>query len=271
MAAFVDLPACSYGSVKGCICNVCLSVDARRRGAYKRKQRKRRKALHTIAKKVFQLNPTESKYKFEDLCPPHRQGLVMLAKSFTNGNEAEAEDLVQEAMFRAYTFWFQFKQETENVQRDVKVWLRRILSNIFYSQYSKGQRHLKSFEVYENTLDVTLQEDTEGADIAKVHEAIQKLKPDQKELIELFYAEGYSYQELADKFDMTFTKVQKKLWRARQNLKNILLESGFVDAPPLKAPKPPQADTDTIDSVVGDDDTVTFVGGEPAPDSLTSW
>lgn len=208
--------------------------------------------------------------KFNDLCPQHRNDLLALAKRYT-GQEHTAEDLVQEAMFRAYNFWAQFNQETDDINRDVRVWLRRILSNIFYSQYSKDQRRAQGFELYENQVDVDLQEDATNADLDKVREVIGTLKPEYQEIIDLHYSSGLSYQELSDRLGIPFTKVQKRLWRARQIMKDRLLKAGFVNTSAFKAPEAPQTDSDSIDGVVGGDDTITFLDGETTPDTLSAW
>lgn len=153
---------------------------------------------------------------FNTLAPKHRANLLALAFNFTRRKDA-AEDLVQDAYIRAFTFWPNFSPVSEDLDRDVKVWLRRILSNIFYSQCLKEKRRATAMEEYNMHLEM----DTPFFSDDKVSHYLSKLKPEYQEIVKLHYVDGLSYHDLAERLQIPFTKVQKRLWRARQEFKEM--------------------------------------------------
>ena len=62
--------------------------------------------------------------------------------------------------------------------------------------------------------------------IAAVREAIGKLSPEQREVILLRDIEGYSYDEISEMLHLEIGTVKSRINRARNNLREILLERG---------------------------------------------
>lgn len=246
-------------------------VSKFRKGQRKRTRRayKRKRERHLEAKRSFKLiDNTDNTY--QKLCPQHRNDLLGVAKRLT-GQEHTAEDLVQETMLRAYNFWTQFKQETPDVNKDVRAWLRRILNNIFYSQYAREQKRARSFDAYEKQIDMSEIVEDDSEDVDKVREVLTKLKPAYRELIERHYMQGQSYQEMADGLGIKFTQVQKRLWRARQIMKAELLKAGFINTAPFEPTESVEPEADSIDGVMTGDDPGTFDLTEALPDASTTW
>ncbi len=204
---------------------------------------------------------------YESLCPQHRPTLLKYARRYT-GQEYTAEDLVQETLLRAYTYWHQFHQETNDIDRDVKVWLSRILTNTYYSQYTREQKFSNGLEQYKSELD--LDESDGFEDHEHVRAAVKELKSPYRELIELHYFQDKSYQEISDQLDIPFARVQKRLWRARQMLKGQL-ETSLVNTSPFKPTECPEAQTHTVNSVMRRDDDSDLSVTEPTSDANASW
>src|SRR3954464_12211267 len=76
--------------------------------------------------------PIRSDFEREAL--PHLSALYAAALRMTR-HERDAEDLVQEAMLRAYRFFDTFEAGT-----NCKAWLFRILTNVFCNQYRERER-----------------------------------------------------------------------------------------------------------------------------------
>ena len=76
--------------------------------------------------------PIRSDFEREAL--PHLGALYAAALRMTR-NEKDAEDLVQEALLRAYRFFDTFEAGT-----NCKAWLFRILTNVFCNQYRERER-----------------------------------------------------------------------------------------------------------------------------------
>ena len=153
---------------------------------------------------------------FDSLCPKYRNDILALAKRYTN-NVDEAEDLTQDTFIRAYRHWDNFKQETGDVERDVKVWLKKILTNTFYTQWQREKKRAAATEEYAQEIDESPEE--ESPEIERLRRVMNKLRPMYKEVLELHYINGLTYQEIADKLGIKFVQAQKRLYRARQYIK----------------------------------------------------
>ena len=68
---------------------------------------------------------------FESEALPHLDALYRTARRLTRNDQA-AEDLVQDALERAYTHYDRFQPGT-----NMRAWLFRILSNLAISQYRR--------------------------------------------------------------------------------------------------------------------------------------
>src|SRR5436190_10858746 len=75
-----------------------------------------------------------SKTDFEKEVMPHLPALYGVALRMTK-NEGDAEDMVQEAVLRAYRFFDSFEAGT-----NCKAWLFRILTNVFCNRYRERER-----------------------------------------------------------------------------------------------------------------------------------
>lgn len=264
----VDSPTCPYGSTfkKGCICNLCVFKHKKATQKRYRVDKARKSKRINAAKEKFNLSePLVFTGKFEEVCPQHRNELIPLAKRFT-GQEHTAEDLVQETMLRAYSFWSQFTPTTEDIHRDAKVWLRRIMSNIFYTQYQKDQRRAQATDSYGQYLDTEAQTGAEF-DSAFLIEALAKLPEDYREIIDRHYYKGETYNELAISLGIPFGQAQKKLWRARQALRKLL---PAVDTATLEATEVPQTETDGVKSIVRNNDASPLRRRKSRPNTLTT-
>src|SRR5215211_7837448 len=72
--------------------------------------------------------------EFEATALPHLDALYGTAYRLAR-NPRDAEDLVQEALLRAYRFWETFEKDS-----NCKAWLLRILTNTFINEYQRKRR-----------------------------------------------------------------------------------------------------------------------------------
>src|SRR5512143_1800361 len=107
----------------------------------------------------------QKRVDFERQAMAHIDSLYGAAYRLTR-NPRDAEDLVQDALLRAYRFWDSFQQDS-----NCKAWLLRIVTNTFINEY---QRRKRSREV----LDAATSEQT-ATDGVLVHaEANDKQSPE---------------------------------------------------------------------------------------------
>src|SRR6266536_1408705 len=72
--------------------------------------------------------------EFERQALVHTDSLYGAAYRLTR-NARDAEDLVQDALLRAYRFWDSFEQDS-----NCKAWLLRIVTNTFINEYQRKKR-----------------------------------------------------------------------------------------------------------------------------------
>jgi RNA polymerase sigma-70 factor (ECF subfamily) len=168
----------------------------------------------------------EKRSSFEREALVHLDALYRVALRLS-GNTADAEDLVQEAMLRAYRSWDRFTLGT-----NAKGWLLTILRNLFINEYRRRRRHPESvdldtiepFAVFEN-----VQEDTQGAYFDRIVDdevlrAVDGLPEVFREAVMLSDVEGLSYEEIATVLDVPVGTVKSRLYRGRRMLQAKLYE-----------------------------------------------
>jgi RNA polymerase sigma-70 factor, ECF subfamily len=147
------------------------------------------------------------------------------------GNRADAEDLVQETITKAYSGFHGFADGT-----NVRAWLFRIMTNTWVTSYRKAQR--RPNEVL--TDDIT---DTQWASAAAhtsfgmqsaellvlesmgdddVRNALQSLPEGQRMVVYYCDVEGLRYKEIASILNVPVGTVMSRLHRGRRNLRQLL-------------------------------------------------
>jgi RNA polymerase sigma-70 factor, ECF subfamily len=142
-------------------------------------------------------------------------------------NVDAADDLVQEAILRAWTNIERFEPGTS-----MNAWLFTILRNAFYSQYRKAHREVEDPSgAYADRL-VTIPEQDSRCDFEDLRTALVKLPVDQREALILIAAEGLSYEETAEVCGVAVGTVKSRVHRARERLGQLLAIHGAEDLGP---------------------------------------
>jgi RNA polymerase sigma-70 factor (ECF subfamily) len=156
--------------------------------------------------------------------------LYRAARRYTR-SAADAEDLVQETMVKAYAGFHNF-----NAGTNVRAWLFRILTNTWISSYRTAQRRVD--EVL--AADVTdVQQNAAGGQSAElaaleamgdeeVRDALQALPEGQRLVVYYADVEGFRYKEIAEILDVPLGTVMSRLHRGRANLRALLVDVAAV-------------------------------------------
>ena len=179
---------------------------------------------------------------FEALAMPLVDSLYNTAFRMTR-NAEDAEDLVQEAYFKAYKYYDKFEPGT-----NFKAWLFKILKNTFINNYRKRQRvpPQSDFSEIEDAFENRVSEEATGRIKSPeqellenvldqdVQRALDELPEDYRMAVVLADLEGFSYKEIADILDVPLGTVMSRLYRGRKLLETAMLsyarEHGYLGA-----------------------------------------
>jgi RNA polymerase sigma-70 factor, ECF subfamily len=164
---------------------------------------------------------------FEREVMPHLQSLYGVAMRMTK-SESDAEDLVQDAILRAYRFWDGFESGT-----NARAWLMRIMTNLFRNRYRERAREQEILgEAEASTANVgqfqgSAPRDAESALFGRmlsrdVEKALALLPPEFRLPVILADLEDLSYKEIADIMECPAGTVMSRLYRGRRMLQKML-------------------------------------------------
>lgn len=177
------------------------------------------------------LQARDKRRSFEAEALPHMDALRRTALRMTR-NEADADDLVQEAFVKAYRFWDKFEPGS-----NARAWLFKIMTNIFINDYRSKSRAPQSVSVdevddnfiYGQLAAIPSVESPETELLAKIFDddvkkAVEALPEDFRLVVVLSFLEGFSYQEIAEIANLQLGTVKSRLHRGRKLLQNQLLD-----------------------------------------------
>ena len=169
----------------------------------------------------------QQKIRFEQLVLPHLDAGFNLARWLLR-NQADAEDVAQEAMMRAYRFFEQFRGG------DARAWLLQIVRN---SCYTWLEKHRPSELMTEFNEEVHHRPSADPEKLAvqsdereHLMRALDSLPPRSREVLVLRELEGCSYKEIAEITGIPMGTVMSTLSRARDRLHQSLTSSAVKEA-----------------------------------------
>lgn len=175
---------------------------------------------------------------------PHLDALYATAMRLTR-NQGDAEDLVQEAMFKAYRYFDKYERGT-----NCKAWLFKIMTNTFINRYRRAQKRQEFLvdEDYRPLQERAVAEESNplyqhfGDQDTMFHElfadevksALEQVPIDFRMVVLLADLQDFAYKEIAEIMDCPIGTVMSRLYRGRRMLRSHLeeyaLEMGYIEA-----------------------------------------
>lgn len=157
---------------------------------------------------------------WEQLYRQHYGAALLYALSRCRGDQALAEDMVQEAFFRAFT------AAPEDVV-SFRAWLIRVLRNLIIDHDRRSSR-LSDAPPPEQTDDATPETELlRQEDIRALQKAMDALGDDDRELLRLHYFARLSVKEIAAALGIDPGTARVRLHRARLRLRKRMEEKGY--------------------------------------------
>lgn len=135
-------------------------------------------------------------------------------------NKAMAEDLVQETFMRAWRFLDSLRDEQK-----AKSWLMTTLRREFARQFERYQPPFDDVE-----LDQIAGNDGINPEVWVVRRGLAKLPDKYREVLVLQVIGGYTGAEMAEMLELPRATVNTRLFRARQQLREILESTDATSA-----------------------------------------
>lgn len=178
----------------------------------------------------------DRRLRFEEEALEHLEDLREQALSLTGGDEARAQDLVQETLLKAYQAW-----DSYEIGTNCRGWLMTILRNKFISEFRKRKRR-PSRLAFDDLPDRSVLEDHDAVDPARsfyeslidddVLEALEELPDHFRVAVVLSDLRDWQYKEISDELKIPVGTVKSRLSRARRQLRERLRpyarEQGFA-------------------------------------------
>lgn len=165
---------------------------------------------------------TARREEFERVAMPHSRSLLRVARRISSDGSA-AEDLVQETLLRAWRGFEQFQTGT-----NARAWLFRIMFNAFYAQGRKVRSGPVIVPLEQSGAEFEPQAQTGLAwtDAVSVTRAVDQLSEEHRAILLLGVVEGFKCREMAEILSLPIGTVMSRLSRARQALRERLMEAG---------------------------------------------
>lgn len=157
---------------------------------------------------------------FRALVDRHLSGVLGVARRMLR-DDAEAEDVAQEAMLRLW----RSAEGLDVGAPGLRPWLRRVVSNLCVDRMRSGKRVTVMDEVPERAEPATQHSALEAQDTSQRVDAALKALPDRQRMaLTLFHYEGLSQIEVGRIMGISDEAVESLLARARRSLKATLRE-----------------------------------------------
>lgn len=173
---------------------------------------------------------TTRENRFREQVLPELEVLYRVARRLTRSS-SEAEDLIQDALLRAYRGFDGFDG------RYVRAWLLTILRNTHYNRLRKRQPDFLDDEIAQRLpapgadgrQDGTSEQALYDEFDPRVWDALASLSANHRAVIALIDLDELTYQEAAEVIGVPVGTVMSRLHRARFNVRVRLEQSGFME------------------------------------------
>ena len=150
--------------------------------------------------------------QFSQLVRENKSTIYTVCYMFSN-NQDEVADLFQEVLIKLWKGYSTFESRS-----DIKTWIYRVALNTCISIDRKNKRRAK----HQLSMDINLfaDKDAKTEQVSMLHRRINQLQPLDRAIV-LLWLENISYDEIGAIVGITAKNISVRLFRIRQQLKNM--------------------------------------------------
>ncbi|MCB2020260.1 MAG: RNA polymerase sigma factor [Burkholderiaceae bacterium] len=161
----------------------------------------------------------------------HIPALRRYARLLT-GDATRADDLVQDTLERACIKWALWQPGSV-----LRSWLLSLMHNL-HMNHLRDWRHDDGHAAFEEAQEPAHDPTAAAVDRMDLQQALAALPPPMREVLLLVTVEEYTYAETADILDVPIGTVMSRLHRARERLREVMMDNGQTRPPaPLQLVK----------------------------------
>ena len=138
----------------------------------------------------------------------------------TVGNELDAEELAQDTFVKAFSHIGSYDPE----QASFSTWLRRIAWNTALNHLKRRRLPTVSLEDEDAFLHKADEAEPERVELEQLDRAIERLRPPERSLIQLYYYDELPLKEIAYIMDSNPLALANRLKRIRKKLYKLIKE-----------------------------------------------
>lgn len=129
----------------------------------------------------------------------------------------DAADLTQETFIKLYK-----NRKFIDPDLNFRAWLYKIATNTVYDWLKKKKRHSEILFAEEDEIETNVSEaayySIETAELMDIEMALEKIKPQYKNVLILYYQQGFDYKEIAEILSTPIGTVKTLMHRAKKSL-----------------------------------------------------
>ena len=187
-----------------------------KRSVIRKVEREGDKDLSCCESSSKRVDPEQQDKYLRSILDKHGNRILRLAYSYVHNME-DSEEILQDVLIKLLNSAPVFESSEHE-----KAWILRVTANL-----SKNRIEYNKLRDTDELNEELVAEKKE--DLSFIWEAVRSLPENYREVIHLFYEEGYSTDEIADLLGESGANIRTRLKRARTKLKEILREEYDFD------------------------------------------
>jgi RNA polymerase sigma-70 factor (ECF subfamily) len=132
-------------------------------------------------------------------------------------DEAQAQDMTQNTFYRMLKY-----RQSYNEAQSFKAWIYQIARNLLKDNYKENQIKMTDLQSARQKHDTTTEPMMKNEQEQLLHNALEKLPDDQREILVLSRFEELKYEEIGQILGISVANVKVKAHRAIQKLREII-------------------------------------------------